>query len=143
GRGGFIDSVLTAVDGFYGTVLQQLRPWSAKAPQLPSGGRSAAEEAGIDVTPPPEDLLEAAEEQLTAPVPSDGDQPPGFVLDAVKAALNDVKPVQTSEAPDAVAEPAGGSGDNSTAEMVTWDDAQERLEQERFSTSPGEGATAG
>lgn len=58
GRGGFIDSVLTAIDGFYGAVVQQLRPWAAKAPQLPRGGRSAAEEAGLELAPPPEDLLE-------------------------------------------------------------------------------------
>jgi hypothetical protein len=53
GRGGFIDSVLAALDGFYATVVQQLRPWSAKAPQLPRTARSAVEEAGIDIEPPP------------------------------------------------------------------------------------------
>src|SRR3546814_6647776 len=58
GRGGFIDSVLAAIDGFYGAVVQQLRPWSAKAPQLPKGGKTAAEEAGIDIEPPPGDIDE-------------------------------------------------------------------------------------
>lgn len=58
GRGGFIDSVLAAVDGFYGTVVQQLRPWTAKAPQLPKSDRTAVEEAGIDTRPPTADLAE-------------------------------------------------------------------------------------
>ncbi len=62
GRGGFIDSVLSSVAGFYEAVVQDLRPWVAKAPQLPPGGRSAAEAAGIDVTPPPFDLSEATSE---------------------------------------------------------------------------------
>jgi hypothetical protein len=34
GRGSFIDSVLTAVDGFYGVVLGSLRAWSATPPKL-------------------------------------------------------------------------------------------------------------
>jgi hypothetical protein len=34
GRGSFIDSVLTAVDGFYGDVLGSLRAWSATPPKL-------------------------------------------------------------------------------------------------------------
>jgi len=58
GRGGFIDSVLASLDGFYGAVVQQLQPWSAKAPQLPRSSKSAVEEAGIDIEPPPLDLEE-------------------------------------------------------------------------------------
>jgi hypothetical protein len=34
GRGSFIDSVMDPVDGFYGTVLQNLRAWSPGAPRL-------------------------------------------------------------------------------------------------------------
>lgn len=34
GRGSFIDSVLTAVDVFYGDVLQHLKAWSAAPPKL-------------------------------------------------------------------------------------------------------------
>ncbi len=34
GRGAFIDSVLTAVDGFYGDVLQHLKAWSAAPPKM-------------------------------------------------------------------------------------------------------------
>ncbi len=61
GRGGFIDSVVAAIDGFYGEVVQKLRPWTAKAPQLPPGGKSAAESAGINTEPPQGDLVEADE----------------------------------------------------------------------------------
>lgn len=34
GRGSFIDSVLSAVDGFYGEVLGALRAWAAAPPKL-------------------------------------------------------------------------------------------------------------
>lgn len=34
GRGAFIDSVLSAVNGFYADVLESLRPWSAAPPKL-------------------------------------------------------------------------------------------------------------
>ncbi|QWZ09701.1 hypothetical protein KRR39_08155 [Nocardioides panacis] len=34
GRGSFIDSVLTGVDGFYGDILGSLRAWSAAPPKL-------------------------------------------------------------------------------------------------------------
>jgi hypothetical protein len=34
GRGGFIDSVLDAVDGFYSDVLQHLKAWSAAPPKM-------------------------------------------------------------------------------------------------------------
>jgi hypothetical protein len=54
-RNAFVDSVLGSIDGFYATVVQQIKPWTAKAPQLPKGGLSAAEEAGLDITPPPDE----------------------------------------------------------------------------------------
>jgi hypothetical protein len=34
GRGGYIDSMLDAVDGFYGDVIQHLKAWSATPPRL-------------------------------------------------------------------------------------------------------------
>lgn len=118
GRGGFIDSVLTAVDGFYEHVVQQLRPWAAKAPQLPAGGRSAAEEAGIDLEPPPGDLAEPDEAELTGEVPPSDAPPPAAVIEGVEQAeVGTEAPV----AP-APAEPE---------EMVSWDGAQERLDHER------------
>lgn len=62
GRGTYIDSVITAVDGFYRTVLQGLAPWAPRAPQLPKTG-TVAEEAGIDIvtlTPGEETTLDQA-----------------------------------------------------------------------------------
>ena len=60
GRGSFIDSVLGSIDGFYETVLQALRPWVAKAPQLPRSG-SAIAEAGIDTTVLPDEQPDEAD----------------------------------------------------------------------------------
>jgi hypothetical protein len=70
GRGGFIDSVLATIDGFYETVVQNLRAWSPRAPQLPAPPHTAAEGAGIVLTPPPservnEDELSEAHEVTT------------------------------------------------------------------------------
>jgi hypothetical protein len=50
----FIDSILSAADGFHESVLQDLRSWIAKAPQLPKTG-SAIAEAGIDTTVLPDE----------------------------------------------------------------------------------------
>jgi hypothetical protein len=116
GRGGFIDSVLVAVDGFYASVLQQLRPWTAKAPQLPKGSRSAAEEAGIDVSPPPQDLREEAGTPTEAPVPPEAPVP-AVVVEAAETAN--------------VSQPDGGGEPDLEPDVVTWDDAQDRLEHER------------
>ena len=61
GRGAYIDTVLAAIDGFYRTVLQDLRPWTPKAPQFPKSG-SATDDAGIDTTTiSPEDSTTAIE----------------------------------------------------------------------------------
>jgi len=76
GRGGFIDSVLTSIDGFYGAVVQQVRPWAAKAPQLPKGPQLATEQAGIDVTPPPGDVAE--DRNAEAPVDDFYDEAPPY-----------------------------------------------------------------
>ena len=65
GRGGFIDSVVASIDGFYGEIVQHLRPWAAKAPQLPPAGKSAAESAGIDLEPPPSDLNDETDVGVT------------------------------------------------------------------------------
>lgn len=50
GRGAFIDSVLEAVDGFYVSVLQNLKAWSAAPPKLRSESEALAEEQS-DVAP--------------------------------------------------------------------------------------------
>jgi hypothetical protein len=115
GRGAFIDSVLSSIDGFYGTVAQQLRTWTAKAPQLPPGAQTAAEAAGIGIEPPAKDLREDAEPELqTAPAES----PAEVISDGVAA--SEAAPEGTSGEP-------VGAGD----EYVTWDAAQSRLDHER------------
>ena len=49
GRGSFIDSVLTAVDSFYGEVLQNLKAWSAAPPRL---RQPDAEEVAVEQPAP-------------------------------------------------------------------------------------------
>ena len=44
-RGAFIPSVVQAVEGFYADVVQPLRPWVPRAPQLPEGAGGAEAEA--------------------------------------------------------------------------------------------------
>jgi hypothetical protein len=126
GRAGFIDSVLAAVDGFYEHVVQQLRPWTAKAPQLPGGGRTAAEEAGIDIEPPPGDLTEPVDAELAGPIPPEDAEPPAEVVEGVEHVAGD-----------ALGEPAvdladeRAAADEASVEVVSWDSAQERLDGER------------
>ncbi len=70
GRGAFIDSVLAAIDGFYGAVLQAVRPWTPKPPQFPKAG-TAAEDAGLDIklsTSEVAELTAANEFASTAPL---------------------------------------------------------------------------
>ncbi|MGH9137161.1 MAG: stress response protein [Acidimicrobiales bacterium] len=159
GRGGFIDSVLAAVDGFYAAVLQELRPWTPKAPQLPRVGRTAAEEAGIDIAPPPSDLLEQpTEEELGEPVPPEAEAPRTVITEAVEHAddlhadtddhrrdADGALPHETGNAVTARApepEPAddeqnGGESFSMVSfvpaepEVVSWDAAQDRLDDER------------
>ncbi|WP_211754561.1 hypothetical protein [Nocardioides gansuensis] len=77
GRGSFIDSVLTAVDGFYGEVLGTLRAWSAAPPRLRPAHVAPPE---LDATVPAalastdyssqdgaEQVGAAAEQQMSAP----------------------------------------------------------------------------
>ena len=123
GRGAFIDSVLSAIEGFYGEVVQQVRPWTAKAPQLPRSGRTAAEEAGLDLTPPPQDLLEPDAPSGTEP----SDEPPHDVVSEGVTLASIESDDAADPRPD---QPPAGShpGD---AETVTWDAAQQRLDHER------------
>ena len=75
GRGAFIDSVLSAVDGFYVDILGSLRAWSAAPPKLRPGDAASK---GIDETLPPalastdyssqdEPTVERATGSMTAP----------------------------------------------------------------------------
>lgn len=128
GRGGFIDSILAALDGFYGTVVQQVRPWTARAPQLPKSGRTAAEEAGLDITPPPDDLGEVAADLVPpdAPIPEP-------VLDGAGGCLDHLEDQdQANEDEVALPGPQGGLDDElADAELVSWSDAEDRIEHER------------
>jgi hypothetical protein len=119
GRGGFIDSVLAAVDGFYAAVVQQLLPWAAKAPQLPKSGRVAAEEAGLDLSPPPGDVVEELGIEPVGPGENAGEGDlVGAVLDTVEPpAFADFEPPATSVEID--------------EELVSWSGAEDRLEHER------------
>jgi hypothetical protein len=121
GRGGFIDSVLAAIDGFYAAVVQQLRPWAPKAPQLPRSARTAAEEAGLDLTPPPGDIIE--ELGIDPPGPGDDHESEadlaGSILDTVEAPA--FTPIEVTVAAD--------SADDD--DMVSWAGAEDRLEHER------------
>jgi hypothetical protein len=119
GRGGFIDSVLAALDGFYELVVQELRAWVARAPQLPAGGRLAAEEAGIDIEPPARDLLEDPGAVSDA-TPEETEGPPDVVITAVDDA--------SDEAPKSDTPPPAAPG---ALEMISWDSAQDKLDQER------------
>ncbi len=122
GRGAFIDSVLAAVDGFYEGVVQTLRPWAPKAPQLPRSGKSAAEDAGIDTTPPPADLTDETDDDLvTTPESTD-------VPDEAAAAV-DVEPTSAAATPPPP--PA--------LTMVMWDRASDRLDREREHTAEQRG----
>jgi hypothetical protein len=125
GQGSFIDSVISAVDGFYEAVVQDLRPWVAKAPQLPQGGRSAAESAGIDTTPPPRDLLE--EETATDDVRND--------LEADDSAereedgeQSDLSTEHASVTDGSVPTPTTDFSEVATDELMTWDSVADRDE---------------
>jgi hypothetical protein len=119
GRGGFIDSVLAALDGFYAAVVQQLHPWAAKAPQLPKSGRAAAEEAGLDLSPPPGDVVEELGIDRAGPGDAavDGDLV-GAILDTVEPpAFADLeRPAASVEIDE---------------DLVSWSGAEDRLEHER------------
>lgn len=108
GRGSFIDSVLGAIDGFYETVLQSLRPWVPKAPQLPKS-RSAVADAGIDTTVLPDEQI------ADQPVDMANDDPAGLELPASSG----------DDAPDEPIRPADDTG------LVSWDAQEEHVVQER------------
>ena len=119
GRGSFIDSVLATIDGFYAQVLQQVRSWTPHAPQLPKSGKTAVEEAGLDLAPPPSDLLEPSKDETTT-FPQDDD----FAVLLAEAAVTETPSDQDE-----------GNGLIDGDSLVTWDDAHERLDHERSHTS--------
>lgn len=66
GRGSFIESVTTAVDGFYEAVLQNLKAWSARPPKLRDDDHEAE---------PPDPLVSTALSSQDGPEPAPGPQP--------------------------------------------------------------------
>jgi hypothetical protein len=114
GRGSFIDSILGAIDGFYQTVLQGLRPWVAKAPQLPRPGAALAA-AGIDTTVLPD-------EQVTDEL-LDGDDRPDHEVEEI-----DRDPEAESSSSVGEPEPHGDLG----IELVSWDEQQDDIREERL-----------
>jgi hypothetical protein len=137
GRGGFIDSVLTSVDGFYAVVIQQLRPWVARAPQLPGTGRTAVEEAGIELAPPTQDLLEPVLPEVSVDFPRDAEVPAAVEsgVEEAREQMNDAQVVPTNSSDRPGPEPAAAPTLVEPSEMISWDIAQERLDHERALTT--------
>lgn len=121
GRGGFIDSVLSAVDGFYEAVVQQLRPWTPRAPQLPKDGRTAVEDAGIDISPAPLDLT---------------DEPDADLVDAPDEAEDLLAEVADAIAPDEQPDDLLAPPVTIDIPIVEWSSALDRLDQERLVAGP-------
>jgi hypothetical protein len=119
GRGSFIDSVLATIDGFYAQVLQQVRSWTPHAPQLPKSGKTAAEEAGLDLVPPPSDLLEDTTDDTTTFPPAD--ESSEAMTESVGTGLSPTEELSVTPADEGA--------------LVTWDDAHERLDYERSRTT--------
>lgn len=77
GRGAFIDSVLDAVDAFYGDVLQHLKAWSAAPPKL-----RETPEAPKDVRPTLSSTALSSQDEVAEQPDAAGDQQPPFVSGA-------------------------------------------------------------
>lgn len=75
GRGSFIDSVLAAVDDFYGEVVQHIKAWTASPPRL----RDTPE------SPPPVPLASTALSSQDGPEPTPA--PAALAPDAVRAGI--------------------------------------------------------
>lgn len=116
GRGGFIDSVLAAIDGFYASVVQELRPWAPRAPQLSRRVETAVESAGIDVSPPPQDLAEPHIDEAISP--PEELEPPHEVVEAIHVGEAEGVGPEHEQPP-------------ASDELVNWAGAHERLEHER------------
>lgn len=105
GRGAFIDSVLAAVDSFYGEVLGDLKAWSAAPPKL-------RQSAPADV----EDVEATRPASLASTDYSSQDGPTNDAADSTRpaaaatATLDRVEPTQTSgpRLADEAAYPGGG-----------------------------------
>jgi hypothetical protein len=123
GRGAFIDSVLSAIDGFYGSVLQELRPWAPRAPQLTKIAEGAASTPG-----------DARGRKGPAELTTFPDSP---APDAVRESVEIARLEAVLETPDSVEAdaPIGTRPlephELAAGEMLSWEDEQDRLDRER------------
>ena len=110
GRGSFIDTVLAAIDGFYGSVLQGIRPWVAKPPQLPKAG-TAVEAAGVDIRVSAEDIAE---------------------LRASGEVIETSLDSKDSVAVGVMAPPSVGGRVDLEVPLISWDEQLDDLQEERM-----------
>ena len=126
GKGSFIDSIIAAVDGFYGVVLQRLRPWQPKAPQLPKEG-TAVEAAGIDLTSTPDASLESDLPVATSETILTNSEPLGVEASAESNEID--------------VDPHSADIDNDDSQqdvvMVSWDDQLSQIAEEREQVADG------
>jgi hypothetical protein len=91
GRGGAIDSVLTAVDRYYADVLSHLRAWSAPPPKLRDEAAATEPAEPVETA-----LISSAISSQDGPEEQDGDSatdaPPQWESPAVPAVPNDDSP---------------------------------------------------
>jgi hypothetical protein len=110
GRGSFIDSILSAVDGIYGSVLQSIRPWTAKPPQLPKPG-SAVDTAVVELRLSPTEVDEMESEGFA---PQSETSPLAVPIDWASLPVPSVDHRVEMDPP-----------------MVSWDDQLDDLAEER------------
>ena len=92
GKGGFIDSVVDALNNFYGDVIQHLRAWTAAPPKMREPDPAPAETStalvstalssqdGAEPVPDPADVSAPPQERALASVASDGEGQPEPLL---------------------------------------------------------------
>jgi hypothetical protein len=128
GRGGAIDSVLDAVDGFYADVLGQLKAWTAAPPKL-------REEAIVEPLPPvEEELVSTSLSSQDGPAPTEtgaGIEPSPSDREAVLAQPS-VAAVESGDA-------AGSEAEMGAAET---DEAPKAWREYHEETSPTESIPA-
>ena len=143
GRGSFIDSVLAALDGFYELVLQALRPWVAKAPQLPKSG-SAVADAGIDTSVlPDEQVVAVGDEPSTANGDAEVVGPVPIKGNAAESADDDGADTSEFDEQGVAGDSNDGDRAGSADELVSWDAQVDEIEHERSAADqPNDSSTS-
>jgi len=119
GRGSFIDSILAAIDGYYQTVLQGIRPWVPKAPQLPKAGAALAA-AGIDTTVLPAERIDTDDMREESNRPHDPERSSATEADEP----SDAEPSEDAHAP-----------------LISWEEQQDGIREERSAGLPADDDT--